>query len=142
MTLITVVSKIIADEYTEALLLDAMRSATKVYNGLIWQLRAQYEQSGKAPISRKNLNRLMKLLPRAQEYYSQSVQATRDEVIEAYQSFFARRKSDEKARPPGFRWKARLSNLPYYDGYGFSLTDEGRLQLSLGAETDRWGAVC
>jgi IS605 OrfB family transposase len=132
MTLITVVSKIIADEHAEVLLLDAMRSATKVYNGLIWQLREQYEQSGKAPISHKNLNQLMKLLPRAKEYYSQSAQATRDEVIEAYKSFFALRKSDEHARPPGFRRKARYSTLRYYDGYGFRLTEEGRLQLSLG----------
>ena len=40
MTLITLVSKINCDEDTEAILFDAMRSATKVYNGLIWQLRA------------------------------------------------------------------------------------------------------
>ena len=64
MTLITLVAKIIADERTEEILFDAMRSATKVYNGLIWQLREQYEQTGTAPISRKNLNHLMKTLPR------------------------------------------------------------------------------
>lgn len=132
MTLITLVSRIIADERTEEILLDAMRSATKVYNGLIWQLREQYEQTGKAPISRQNLNKLMKLLPRADEYYSLSAEATRDEVIGAYRSFFTLRKEDERARPPGFRRKARLSNLRYYDGYGFRLTGEGRLWLSLG----------
>ena len=132
MTLITLVAKIIADERAEEILLSAMRSATKVYNGLIWQLREQYEQTGKAPISRQNLNQMMKLLPRADEYYSQSAQATRDEVIEAYKSFFALRKSDENARPPGFRRKARYSNLRYYDGFGFSLTEESQLQLSLG----------
>ena len=132
MTLITLVAKIIADECTEEILFDAMRSATKVYNGLIWQLREQYEQTGKAPISRQNLNQLMKLLPRAGEYYSLSTEATRDEVIGAYRSFFTLRKEDERARPPGFRRKGRLSNLRYYDGYGFSLTEEGRLQLSLG----------
>jgi transposase len=132
MTLITLVAKIIADEYTEEILFDAMRSATQVYNGLIWQLREQYEQTGKAPISRQNLNQLMKALPRAGEYYSLSAQATRDEVIGAYRSFFTLRKEDEHTRPPGFRRKGRLSNLRYYDGYGFSLTEEGRLQLSLG----------
>jgi IS605 OrfB family transposase len=132
MTLITLIAKITADERTEEILFDAMRSATKVYNGLIWQLREQYEQTGKAPISRKNLNKLMKLLPRAGEYYSLSTEATRDEVIGAYRSFFTLRKEDERARPPGFRRKGRLSNLRYYDGYGFSLTEEGRLQLSLG----------
>jgi hypothetical protein len=65
MTLITLVSRIATDERNEEILLDAMRSATKVYNGLIWHLREQYEQHGKAPISRKNLNQLMKTLPRA-----------------------------------------------------------------------------
>ena len=39
MTLMTLVARIIADERTKEILFDAMRSATKVYNGLIWQLR-------------------------------------------------------------------------------------------------------
>jgi putative transposase len=56
MTLIILVSKIIAEEQIEEILLSAMRSATKVYNWLIWQLREQYEQSGKARISRKHLS--------------------------------------------------------------------------------------
>lgn len=144
MTLITLVAKIIADERTEEILFDAMRSATKVYNGLIWQLREQYEQTDKAPISRQNLNKLMKLLPRTHENYSLSAEATRDEVIGAYRSFFTLCKEDECARPPGFRRKGRLSNLRYYDGYGFSLTGEGRLQLSLGRRRSdgvRWVEV-
>jgi transposase len=91
MTMITVVAKIIPDEQAEAILLDAMRSATKVYNGLIWQLREQYEQNGKAPISRTNLNRLMTLLPRAKESYSPSAQATRDEVIEVSEAYTSQR---------------------------------------------------
>ena len=99
MTLITLIAKITADERTAEILFDAMRSATKVYNGLIWQLREQYEQTGKAPISRQNLNKLMKLLPRAGEYYSLSAEATRNEVIGAYRSFFTLRKEDERARP-------------------------------------------
>jgi len=37
----------------------------------------------------------MKLLPRAGEYYSLSTEATRDEVIGAYRSFFTLRKEDE-----------------------------------------------
>ena len=141
MTLITLTAKIIADEQTEEILFDAMRSATKVYNGLIWQLREQYEQTGKAPISRQNLNQLMKLLPRAGEYYSLSTEATRDEVIGAYRSFFTLRKEDERARPPGFRRKGRLSNLRYYDGYGFRLTEEGRLWLSLGRRRSDGGPL-
>ena len=67
MTTITLVSKLIVDEQTEAILFGAMRSATKVFNGLIWNLRNQYEETGKASISRKNLNKIMKELPRRKE---------------------------------------------------------------------------
>lgn len=122
MTIITLVAKITADSTAKAILLDAMSSATKVYNGLIWNLRKQYEESGKSPISKQNLNKLMKLLPRRKEYYSLSAQGTRDEVIGAYKSFFELRKNgDEKARPPSFRRKTAYSNLRYYEGYGFKV---------------------
>ena len=132
MTTITLVSKIIANPSVEAILLDAMHSATKVFNGMIWHLRKQYEETGKAPNSRKNLNKIMKELPRRKEYYSLSAQATRDEVIGAYKSFFAlRRKGDEKARPPGFRKRNSYSNLRYYDGYGFEVIGN-KLKLRFG----------
>ena len=42
-----------------------MLSATKVYNGLLWNLRQEYETTGKSSVSRKNLNRILKTLPRA-----------------------------------------------------------------------------
>ena len=132
MTTITLVSKLICAERTEAILFDAMRSATKVFNGLIWNLRNQYEETGKAPISRKNLNKIMKELPRRKDYYSLSTQGTRDEVIGAYRSFIKLRKNgDEKARPPGFRRKSTLSNRRYYDGYGIKF-EEDKLILGFG----------
>lgn len=132
MTTITLVSKIIANPESEEILLDAMLSATKVFNGLIWNLRKQFEDDGKAPISRKNLNKIMKDLPRRKEYYSLSAQGTRDEVIGAYKSFFALRKNgDEKARPPGFRRKNTYSNLRYYDGFGFKIIGK-KLKLRFG----------
>lgn len=61
-----------------------MLSATKVYNGLLYHLRQEYELSGKSRVSRKHLNKLLKGLPRAKEYYSLAVQSTRDELIDAY----------------------------------------------------------
>ena len=132
MTTLTLVSKIIANPTAQAILLDAMLSATKVFNGLIWNLRKQFEAHGKAPISRKNLNKMMKALPRRKEYYSLSAQGTRDEVMGAYKSFFALRKhSDEKARPPGFRKKNSYANLRYYAGFGFEV-DGNQLKLSFG----------
>lgn len=43
-------------------------------------------------ISRQNLNRILKELPRAKGYYSMPVQLTRDEGREAFKSFFVLRK--------------------------------------------------
>ena len=64
----------------------------------------------------------MKELPRRKDYYSLSTQGTRDEVIGADKWFFKLQKNgDETARPPGFRRKNTLSNLRYYDGYGFEI---------------------
>lgn len=47
MQLLTVTAEIHADPRTEAVLQDAMFCATKVYNGLLWRLRRQYQESGK-----------------------------------------------------------------------------------------------
>jgi putative transposase len=88
MTLLTIKAQIHATPKVEALLKEAMRSATKVYNGLLWHLREEYKQTGRSNISKKNLNNILKQLPKAKEYYSLSVQLTRDEVISAYKTFF------------------------------------------------------
>jgi transposase len=109
-----------------------MFCATKVYNGLLWHLREEFKKTGKTKVTRKHLNAILKTLPKAKEYYSLSVQATRDEVIQAYRSFFAVRKTGKsKHQMPGFRRKTKHSSLRYFDGYGFSL-DGDRLTLSLG----------
>ncbi len=112
MPIITVKAHIHADPKTLAVLKDAMFCATKVYNGLLWHLRKEYQETGKVDISRKNLNRILKKLPRAKGYYSMSVQLTRDEVREAYRSFFAlRKKGLTQHKAPGFRRKGYLSPL-------------------------------
>ena len=132
MSYLTLVAKVEAGEKERAALLDAMLCATKVYNGLIWELRKVYEQTGKSRVSRQNLNRILKGLPRAQGYYSLSVQATRDEVIGAYRSYFAlRRNGNQAVRPPGFRRKMRYSGLRYFDGYGLKVEGDC-LRLGLG----------
>jgi len=89
-----------------------MRSATKVYNGLLWHLREAYKKTGKVDLSRKNLNRIPKELPRAKEYHSMSVQLTREEVRKAYKAFFAlREKGKTNHQAPSFRRKGYLSPL-------------------------------
>ncbi|WP_448516327.1 RNA-guided endonuclease InsQ/TnpB family protein, partial [Pseudothermotoga sp.] len=135
MPLITLKAQIHADLQTEAVLKDAMFCATKVYNGLLWHLRKEYEETGKVNISRKNLNHILKELPRAKGYYSMSVQLTRDEVREAYKSFFAlRKKGLTRHEAPGFRRKGYLSPLKYVQS-GFKVEGD-KVTLSLGTNRE------
>jgi putative transposase len=130
--MLTLKGKVVANEEAAAILLDAMRCATKVYNGLIWHLREEYERTGKTQATRKSLNAVLKNLPRAKGYYSLSAQATRDEVIQAWRSFFALRKAGRtQHRMPGFRRKTEYSPLRYCAGFGFTLEGD-QLNLSLG----------
>ncbi|RTH23778.1 hypothetical protein, partial [Thermus scotoductus] len=93
MPLLTLKAQVHADPETERILRDAMFCATKVYNGLMWHLRQELKEKGKVDLRRSTLNRTLKTLPRAKGYYSLSVQLTRDEVIQAYRSFFALKKN-------------------------------------------------
>jgi putative transposase len=131
MPLLTIKAQIHATPEVEALLKEAMRSATKVYNGLLWHLREEYKQNGRSNISRKNLNRILKQLPRAKDYYASSVQLTRDEVISSYRSFFALRKNGKtKHQAPKFRHKGYLSPLKYVQK-GFKVKGN-KVTVSLG----------
>jgi len=133
--LITLKAQIHADPQTEAVLKDAMYCATKVYNGLLWHLRKEYKETGRVDISRKNLNRILKELPRAKGYYSMSVQLTRDEVREAYKSFFAlKKKGLTQHEAPGFRRKGYLSPLKYVQS-GFKVEGD-KVTLSLGTNRE------
>ncbi|MEW6229295.1 MAG: RNA-guided endonuclease TnpB family protein, partial [Bacillota bacterium] len=132
MPMLTMIAKVIADEQSWAVLLDAMHCATKVYNGLLWHLQEEFRRAGKTKATRKRLNAILKTLPRAKAYYSLSVRATRDKVIQAYRSFFALRKAGRtQHQMPGFRRKTDYSPLRYYGGFGFALGG-GKLTLSLG----------
>jgi IS605 OrfB family transposase len=131
MPLLTLKAQIHATPEVEAVLKEAMRSATKVYNGLLWHLREAYKGTGKVDLSRKNLNRILKELPRAKDYYSMSVQLTREEVREAYKAFFALRKEGKtNHQAPGFRRKGYLSPLRYVQS-GFKV-EGNRVTISLG----------
>ncbi len=131
MPMLTIKARIHADRETEAVLRDAMFCATKVYNGLMWHLRRQQEETGRVDVRRSTLNRLLAALPRAKGYYSMSAQLTRDEVRQAWQSFFALRKNGHtKHHAPGFRPKSMLSPLKYVRS-GFKVAGD-RVTLSLG----------
>ncbi|RKQ88521.1 RNA-guided endonuclease InsQ/TnpB family protein [Brockia lithotrophica] len=131
MPFVTIKAQVHADPKTLTVLKDAMFCATKVYNGLLWHLRKECEETGKANVSRRNLNRILKKLPRAKGYYSMSVQLTRDEVIEAYRSFFAlKKKGFTRHSAPGFRPKSYLSPLKYVQS-GFRVEGD-KVTVSLG----------
>ena len=131
MPMLTIKAQIRADAATERILRDAMFCATKVYNGLMWHLRLQQEETGRVNVRRSNLNRILAALPRAKGYYSMSVQLTRDEVRQAWRSFFAlRRNGRTKQNAPGFRPKSMLSPLKYVQS-GFRVEGDS-LTLSLG----------
>ncbi len=131
MPMLTIRARIHADPETERVLRDAMFCATKVYNGLMWHLRRQQEKSGRVDVRRSNLNRILAALPRAKGYYSMSAQLTRDEVRQAWRTFFALRRNGRAAHNAlGFRPKCRLSPLKYVQS-GFKVEGD-RLTLSLG----------
>lgn len=139
MPMLTIKAQIHAGPETERVLRDAMLCATKVYNGLMWHLRRQQAETGCVDVRRSHLNRILAALPRAKGYYSMSAQLTRDEVRQAWQSFFAlRRNGQTNHNAPGFRPKFMLSPLKYVQS-GFKVEGD-HLRLSLG--TGREDGVC
>ncbi|MBI2566111.1 MAG: hypothetical protein HYV63_03635 [Candidatus Schekmanbacteria bacterium] len=107
-------ARVVADPATTDVLADVLYSATKVYNGLLWNLRQELEQTGKSDLSLKHLNKLLGILPRAMAMYADCAQQVFFEIKEAYESFFALRdagKTDRNA--PGFRHKERLSPITF-----------------------------
>jgi len=133
--LLTIKAQIHAGGEAEAVLRDAMLCATKVYNGLLWHLRQEYERTGRADTRRSNLNRALATLPRAKGYYSMSAQLTRDEVRQAYQAFFTlRRNGRTQHNAPGFRPKSHLSPLKYVQS-GFKVEGD-QVRLSLGTRRE------
>lgn len=82
------------------ILRDVMFSATKVYNGLVWNLREEYEQNSKVSYSASHLNEIARSLSRHKELYSDVVDTTRMEVGWSFQSFFAKGKNDPSSGLP------------------------------------------
>jgi putative transposase len=136
MPLLTLNAVAYADPDTTNILLDAMFCATKVYNGLLYEIKQTLEKSGKLDIGLKTLNEYLKRLPRAKGYHSLSAQATRDEVIGAWESFKALKANGHtQHNAPGFRRKTEYSGLRYFGDNGVWLEGNTlRLSLGLGRE--------
>ncbi len=136
MPLLTLNAVAYADPDTTNVLLDAMFCATKVYNGLLYEIKQTLEKTGTLDIGLKTLNGYLKMLPRAKGYHSLSAQATRDEVIGAWESFKALKANGHTQHSaPGFRPKTDYSGLRYFGDNGVWLDGETlRLSLGLGRE--------
>ena len=94
--------------------------ATKLYNTDNWQRRQAWQETGKIPnwyTQKKVLkdNHWYKFLP------SQTAQQVIKVLQENYNSWFALRNSgDFEAKPPGFRPKAKLSSISFYQQFTYN----------------------
>ncbi len=95
----------------KAKVLGAMGYAgTKLWNTANWERRDQWDKTGEIPnyteqASELKTNKWYKQLP------SQTAQAVLEKLEQAYKSWYALRKNEERARPPGFRPKQIFSSL-------------------------------
>jgi len=100
----------------ETTLCDLGFYATKLYNTDNYKRREAWKETGEIPswYEQKKLlrkNHWYQLLP------SQTAQRVCKELQEAYNSWYRLRKTDDKAHPPGFRPKEKLSPLIFYQQF-------------------------
>jgi len=170
---LTFKAKITTDKKTETILENLCFSATKLYNTINWYLRSEWEQSRaeyemnrtqyknwehhfgydslpyekpKIPLNRISLQRRFKDNHWASNLHSQSAQFITGEVINAYKSWFAKRRRQSlrlfrkngNSNPPGFRPKANLSPVTFMQGGPTIFNKNGKtyLRLSLGTKRE------
>ena len=159
-------AKITTDKSTEAILNNLCFSATKLYNTVNYHLRSEWQQSRaeyemnlaqyknyehhfgyellpyekpKIPLNRTELQNRFKDNHWACSLHSQSAQFIIGEVINAYKSWFAlRRTGNSSSNPPGFRPKASLSPVTFLQDAPTLFTKNGNtyLRLSLGTKRE------
>ncbi len=87
-------------------------SATKLWNTANWYRREEWASTGRIP-SYPDQAKKLKTNGWYRCLHSQSAQAVLEELERSYRSWYAKRKHDSKARPPGFRKRDRLSTLTF-----------------------------
>jgi putative transposase len=87
-------------------------SASKLWNVANYHSREVWEETGEIPDD-GDLKDELKTHPTYNGLYSQSSQRVLEELAEAFNSWYGKRKSDSRVNPPGYRKRN------YYD-------DEGR----------------
>jgi len=165
---LTYKAKITTDKRTEQILNNLCFSATKLYNTINYYLRNEWKQSRaeyemnrkqyknyehhfgydllpyekpKIPLNRIKLQSMFKDNYWALNLHSQSAQFIVGEIINAYKSWFAKRRllrknGNSQANPPGFRPKTSLSPITFVQSSPRIESRYGNtyLRLSLGTK--------
>ncbi|WP_336326718.1 RNA-guided endonuclease InsQ/TnpB family protein [Halovenus sp. HT40] len=92
-------------------------SASKLWNVANYHSREVWENSGKIP-DHGDLKDELKGHTKYKGLHSQSSQRVLEELAEAFNSWYEKRKSDDRANPPGYRKKN------YYDDQGRRVHEE------------------
>ena len=87
-------------------------SATKLWNMANWERREVWGATGRIP-SYGDQAKKLKTNRWYRSLHSQTAQAVLEELDRSYRSWYALRKKDKKARPPGFRKRDSLSTLTF-----------------------------
>ena len=92
-------------------------SASKLWNVANYHSRQQWEATGEIP-DHGDLKTELKTHNNYKGLHSQSSQRVLEELAEAFNSWYGKRKSDSRANPPGYRKKN------YYDQQGRRVHEE------------------
>ena len=92
-------------------------SASKLWNVANYHSRNVWEDTGEIP-DHSDLKNELKTHPKYKGLHSQSSQRVLEELAEAFNSWYNKRKSDGRANPPGYRKKN------YYDSQGRRVHEE------------------
>jgi putative transposase len=92
-------------------------SASKLWNVANYHSRKEWDETGEIPDD-SDLKRELKVHNKYKGLHSQSSQRVLEELAEAFNSWYGKRKTDKRANPPGYRKKN------YYDDHGRRVHEE------------------
>ena len=103
---------------------------TKLYNTAMWHARDTWDKTGKIPTG-YDLHKIVQASYFHQFLHTHTSQKCADVVGQSFRSWYALRKEDPTAHPPGFRKKADLSTICFTQ-FGFHILPDGNISLSVG----------
>ena len=96
-------------------------SASKLWNVANYHSRSVWEETGEIP-DHGDLKNELKSHPKYRGLHSQSSQKVLEELSEAFNSWYGKRKSDDRANPPGFFSRALAPVRMVRETSGLTLT--------------------